>query len=50
MAYVKAEYPCGYKLEMKSYWGASLDYNDKDGCPIHGKNCPEHKKKKNDQL
>lgn len=41
--YIKYEYPCGYKVEIKaSGWGISGDISNDDKptlCPLHKKKC-----------
>ena len=39
MAYLKIEFPCGYKMSVSSF---TLSFNTEwieNGCPLHGKKC-----------
>lgn len=40
---VEEEYPCGYKMKICSgpFGGCDFEWDNEDGCPIHGKNCPD---------
>lgn len=41
--YIKEKYPCGYEIEIRLRKGLFGDFNftNKDGCPLHGKNCKQ---------
>ena len=41
MAEINVEYPCGFKMHIKAgmFDMVSGELGDRNGCPLHGKNC-----------
>ncbi len=43
MGHIKIQFPCGYKLDLKSSWYDDFEFDEIDRCPLHGKNCTQSK-------